>query len=53
MFYHEAEKSIKYSKYHTKLILILFEPSFSERHYIEIKNEMEQYFTHLKIIIKN
>jgi|GEM_PF-3363090 len=45
-------KCLKYSKYYDHLIMVLFEPQFSERHFKEIEEGITQYFPHVKIIRK-
>jgi hypothetical protein len=45
-------KCLKYSKYYDHLIIVLFEPRFSERHFQEIHEGINQYFPHVIIIRK-
>jgi len=45
-------KCLKYSKYYDHLIIVLFEPRFSEGHFKEIKEGINQYFPHVIIIRK-
>ncbi len=45
-------KCLKYSKYYDNLIMVLFNPQFSEGHFREIKEGIEQYFPHVVIIKK-
>lgn len=45
-------KCLKYSKYFDHLIIVLFEPRFSERHFEEIQGGINQYFPHVIIIRK-
>ncbi len=45
-------KCLKYSKYYDHLIMVLFEPKFSERHFKEIQEGIIQYFPHVIIVRK-
>ncbi|MGA2919123.1 hypothetical protein [Methanoregula sp.] len=45
-------KCLKYSKYYDHLIIVLFEPRFSEGHFKEIREGINQYFPHVIIIRK-
>ncbi|MGD0535422.1 MAG: hypothetical protein ABR999_08290 [Methanoregula sp.] len=45
-------KCLKYSKYYDHLIMVLFNPQFSEKNFKEIQAGINQYFPHVKIIRK-
>ena len=45
-------KCLKYSQYYKKLIIVLFEPQFSEQNMGEIASGIKQYFPNVEIIRK-
>ena len=45
-------KCLKYSHYFDHLIMVLFDPQFSERHFKEVESGIHQYFPHVVIIRK-
>lgn len=45
-----GSKCMKYQKYFSKLIIVLFEPRFSERNYDDIIEGIENYFPKVKVI---
>ena len=46
-------KCLKYSHYYKNLIIVLFEPKFSERNYYEIVSGIKKYFPNVKVIRKD
>jgi hypothetical protein len=46
-------KCLKYTQYYEKVIIVLFEPSFSEANYDEIKRGLEERFPEVHIIRKD
>lgn len=47
-----ATKILKYSHYYDIIIIVLFEPMFSERNYREIKKGIEMTYSHVYVIRK-
>ena len=47
-----ATKILKYSQYYDHVIIVLFEPSFSERNYHEITRGIEKTYSHVHVIRK-
>lgn len=47
-----ATKILKYSHYYDIIIIVLFEPMFSERNYREIKKGIERTYSHVYVIRK-
>lgn len=45
-------KCLKYSNYYDHLIIVLFNPTFSDRHFNEIRQGIDRYFPHVVIIKK-
>ena len=45
-------KCLKYSHYFDHLIMVLFDPQFSERHFKEVESGIHHYFPHVVIIRK-
>jgi len=45
-------KCLKYSHHFDHLIMVLFDPQFSERHFKEVKSGIHHYFPHVVIIRK-
>jgi len=45
-------KCLKYSKYYTNIICVLFEPSFTDRNFQEIKEGIDRTFPNVSIIVK-
>ncbi|MGH2640057.1 MAG: J domain-containing protein, partial [Rhabdochlamydiaceae bacterium] len=45
-------KCLKYCHHYSKLIIVLFQPMFSERNYEEIQRGVNQYFPNVRIIRK-
>ena len=48
-----SDKCVRYSNYYNNLILVLFEPSFSEELFLEMATGIERVFPHVKIIRKD
>lgn len=48
-----ATKCLKYSQYYTHLIIVLFEPRFSESNYSEIVEGIKRYFPNVEVIRKD
>lgn len=46
-------KCLKYSQYYDKVILVLFEPVFSESNFREIQSGVERHFPHVRILRKD
>jgi len=46
-------KCLKYSQYYKHLIIVLFEPQFSESNYWEIVNGIKTYSPHVEVIRKD
>lgn len=46
-------KCLKYSQYYSKIILVLFEPEFSESNFREIEAGIQQHFPHVHVIRKH
>ncbi len=46
-------KCLKYSHYYDKVILVLFEPVFSESNFREIQSGIERHFPHVRILRKD
>ena len=47
-----ADKCMRYSHYYENMIIVLFEPNFSEARFNELNKGMERHFPHVKIIVK-
>ena len=45
-------KCLKYSKYYTNIICVLFEPSFTDKNFKEIKEGIDRTFPNVSIIVK-
>ena len=45
-------KCLKYSKYYTNIICVLFEPSFTDKNFQEIKEGIDRTFPNVSIIVK-
>jgi hypothetical protein len=45
-------KCLKYSNYYDHLVMVLFDPQYSERNFREIKEGIEKFFPHVEIIRK-
>lgn len=45
-------KCLKYSKYYTNIICVLFEPSFTDKNFQEIKEGINRTFPNVSIIVK-
>ncbi len=46
-------KCLKYSQHYAHIIIVLFEPRFSESHYNEIYKGIKKHFPHVEVIRKN
>ncbi|MEM0230628.1 MAG: hypothetical protein QXW07_01275 [Candidatus Woesearchaeota archaeon] len=46
-------KCLKYSNYYNHLIIVLFQPIFSESNYVEIVSGIRKYFPHVEVIRKD
>lgn len=47
-----ADKCMRYSHHYEKMIVVLFDPVYSEGRFYEFKKGMENHFPHVKIIVK-
>jgi hypothetical protein len=47
-----ADKCMRYSHYYQNMIIVLFEPNFSNSRFDEFKKGMERHFPHVKIMVK-
>lgn len=47
-----ADKCMRYSHYYQNMIIVLFEPNFSDGRFKEFNKGMERHFPHVKIIVK-
>jgi len=46
-------KCLKYSEYYNKVIIVLFEPDFSETNFREIESGIERHFPHVRVVRKD